>query len=44
MLPGDLIFWEGQYYDKYDLEWTPKHNIVHVEVYIGPGARTIGAR
>eukprot|EP00801_Mesodinium_rubrum_P008509 Mrub_08530.p1 GENE.Mrub_08530~~Mrub_08530.p1 ORF type:complete len:257 (+),score=22.81 Mrub_08530:103-771(+) len=43
LLPGDLIFWEGHYHDK-EYDFRPAHNIVHVEVYIGPGRKTMGAR
>ena len=42
--PGDLIFWAGEYHDT---ERTPfKHNMVHVEVFVGgdSGEATIGSR
>jgi hypothetical protein len=42
--PGDLIFVEGTYFDKQ--RRAQKHNIVHVEVFIGgfSGESTIGSR
>ena len=45
MKPGDLIFTEGTYYQ--EGKKPCKHNIVHVEVYLGGGEsghQTIGAR
>ena len=41
--PGDLVFYTGIYYpDKYKKQQL--HNIVHVEIYLGPGETTIGSR
>ena len=40
--PGDLIFYEGTYTvpDARPKPW----NILHVEVYVGPGEQSIGSR
>ncbi|CAM9778824.1 unnamed protein product, partial [Chrysoparadoxa australica] len=38
---GDLIFVEGVYHGK---KRQQKHNIVHVEISLGPSGRTIGSR
>lgn len=40
--PGDLIFIEGKYYNE---KLKPQiHDIVHVEIYLGPQEQTLGAR
>ena len=40
--PGDLIFYAGEYRDP---EKAPKrHQMVHIEIYLGPGDRSIGSR
>ena len=42
MKPGDLIFYSAKYYDE---TRKPKdHDLVHVEVFLGEGEKTIGAR
>ena len=41
--PGDLIFYTGTYYpDKGKRQQL--HNVVHVEIYLGEGEKTIGSR
>lgn len=40
--PGDLIFYEGEYYS--NRSKPQKHNMVHVEVYLGPNEECIGSR
>lgn len=43
MKPGDLIFYTGIYYpDKNKKQQI--HNLVHVEIYLGEGEKTIGSR
>jgi cell wall-associated NlpC family hydrolase len=42
MKPGDLIFYAGTYYNARSRP--QKHDIVHVEMYMGSGERSIGAR
>eukprot|EP00743_Colponemidia_sp_Colp-15_P010963 GILK01012157.1.p1 GENE.GILK01012157.1~~GILK01012157.1.p1 ORF type:complete len:685 (-),score=132.26 GILK01012157.1:143-2197(-) len=44
MKPGDLIFYEGIYYNK--KARPQKHNMVHVEIYLGgeSGQASLGAR
>ena len=40
--PGDLIFYAADYRDP---EKAPKrHNMAHIEIYLGPGERCIGSR
>ncbi|KAL8601741.1 hypothetical protein ACOMHN_033917 [Nucella lapillus] len=42
MKPGDLVFMTGTYVNgKHKKQ---RHNMMHVEVWLGEGARTIGAR
>ena len=42
MRPGDLVFVEAELYDKAK---TPKEgNITHVEIWMGDGQKTLGAR
>jgi len=40
--PGDLIFWQAEYDDAERKR--QRHDLVHVEVYAGHGAGTIGSR
>ncbi|XP_072040892.1 LOW QUALITY PROTEIN: uncharacterized protein [Amphiura filiformis] len=42
MTPGDLVFISGIYHSKKSKK--QKHNMVHVEIWAGEGAKTIGAR
>ncbi|PAA88444.1 hypothetical protein BOX15_Mlig023358g1 [Macrostomum lignano] len=42
MQPGDLVFIEAVYYS--ETAKKQKHNMVHVEVWLGDGPKTIGAR
>lgn len=40
--PGDLIFYAGKYYNENHRK--QKHDMVHVEIYVGPGEQSIGSR
>eukprot|EP00741_Cyanophora_paradoxa_P010039 tig00000157_g9725.t1 len=40
--PGDLIFYSGTYFNEKSRR--QKHDMVHVEIYVGPGERSLGAR
>jgi len=40
-LPGDLVFYKGDYYS--DKKKKRVHDMVHVEIYLGDD-KTIGAR
>ncbi|XP_033113737.1 uncharacterized protein LOC117114242 [Anneissia japonica] len=42
MLPGDLVFITGTYFNKKSK--AQKHDMVHVEIWLGEGEQTIGAR
>ncbi|XP_030843027.1 probable beta-tubulin polyglutamylase [Strongylocentrotus purpuratus] len=42
MKPGDLVFISGTYFNKKSKK--QKHDMVHVEVWLGDGPKTIGAR
>ena len=43
MVPGDLVFYSATYYEH--LKKKPQiHNMVHVEIYVGPGEETVGSR
>ena len=41
--PGDLIFYTGHYYPDRGMREQP-HNMMHVEIYLGEGEKTIGSR
>ena len=43
MQPGDLIFFSGKYYPDSN-RIIQKHDITHVEIYLGEGEKTIGSR
>ena len=42
MQPGDLVFISGVYFNPHSKP--QKHNIVHVEIWLGDGEKTLGAR
>eukprot|EP00043_Microstomoeca_roanoka_P019200 m.213439 g.213439 ORF g.213439 m.213439 type:complete len:306 (-) comp16955_c0_seq1:2664-3581(-) len=42
MKPGDLVFISGTYYNENSKR--QKHDMVHVEIWLGEGEKTIGAR
>ena len=42
MRPGDLVFVTGDYFDT--TKKAQIHNVVHVEIWLGDGERTLGAR
>ncbi|XP_071945729.1 uncharacterized protein [Antedon mediterranea] len=42
MLPGDLVFITGTYFNPKSK--AQKHDMVHVEIWLGDGEKTIGAR
>lgn len=43
MQPGDLVFYTGIYYPDRCMKQQP-HNMVHVEIFLGEGEKTIGSR
>ena len=42
MQPGDLVFVSGTYYN--EKRKKQRHNMVHVEIWLGEGEKTVGAR
>jgi len=46
MKPGDLIFYSATFYEKpgKKKKRKQKHDMVHVEIYLGPEDQSIGAR
>ncbi|XP_031554461.1 probable beta-tubulin polyglutamylase [Actinia tenebrosa] len=45
MKPGDLVFISATYYEKPGKKWKrQRHDMVHVEIWLGEGEKTIGAR
>ena len=42
MEPGDLVFVSGVYYNERKKQ--QRHNMVHVEIWLGEGDKTVGAR
>ena len=42
MKPGDLVFVSGMYFNQQRKQ--QRHGMVHVEVWLGEGEKTVGAR
>ena len=42
MKPGDLVFISGTYFNSKSKQHP--HDMVHVEIWLGDGVKTIGAR
>ena len=42
MRPGDLVFVSGTYFNEQRKQ--QRHGMVHVEIWLGDGEKTVGAR